>query len=361
MRNAPRESSLPLLAGPMKITKQRQARLDLAQKYLSEGLILNDIAKRLGISKPLVEKWLGAGRIKRDARARHYVPKELYRKAQSLLDCGLSYSQIASALNSPARPVTTDTIGKWVDRRRIKRVLPPTRTYNDYLRLSGDWVVSSDYHIPYTDVELIRLMITTAKKFKVRNLLVAGDFLDQAAFSTFFVQEELDFREELEGAREIFKLLAGWFTNIKFLLGNHDIRLLKLLQFKLGAEDFFKMISDKVQVSQYPYCKINNKWYITHPKNYSKIATRVAHWLNHREQCHVGVAHGHAMGVTYSPSGREVLFDTGGIFDQTRVEYKNLIDTTHANWISGFSLIYRDYLYQFPKAHTDWEFWLAKK
>lgn len=333
----------------------------LAQECLDNGLTIGGIARKVGVSQVCVEKWIQEGKLQRKSPSVHFIPKDLLDKAQTLLDCGLSYSQIASALNSPARPVTTDTVSKWIDRGRIKRILPPTRIYNDYLRLSGDWVVSSDYHVPYTDLELVRLMIATAKRFKVRNLLVAGDFLDQTAFSTFFVQEDSDFKEELLGAREIFELLTGWFTNIKFLLGNHDIRLLKVLQFKLKAADFFKMINDKLQLSQYPYCKINNKWHITHPKNYSKIATRVAYWLNHREQCHVGVAHGHAMGVTYSPSGKEILFDTGGMFSQERVEYKNLVDTTHGNWISGFSIIYKEHLYQFPKLHTDWNFWLGPK
>lgn len=239
-----------------KISNQQ---LRLAQKYLDEGLTLRVITHKTSISKPALEKYLKAGRLKRKTPARHYLPKDLLAKAQTLMDCGMSYSLMASALDSPTRLVTTDMISKWIDRGIIKRILPPTRIYNDHLKLSGDWVVSSDYHIPYTDVGLVRLMIATAKKFKTKNLLVAGDFLDQAAFSMFFIQETADFKEELEGAREIFQLLAGWFTNIKFLLGNHDTRLLKLLQFKLGAEDFFKMISDKLQLSQYPYCKINEK------------------------------------------------------------------------------------------------------
>lgn len=342
-----------------KISNQQ---LKLAQEYLDEGLTLKQITHRTSISKSALENYLGSGKLKRKTPARHYLPKDLLDKAQTLMDCGTSYFLIASALNSPARPVTTDMVAKWVDRGCIKRILPPTRIYNDHLKLSGDWAIASDFHIPYTDVGLVRLLIAMSQKFQVKNLLIPGDFLDQAAFSMFFIQETADFKEELEGAREIFKLLSSWFINIKLLLGNHDIRLLKLLEFKLGPEDFFKMVDAKLRVSQYPYCKINEKWHITHPKNYSKIATRVAHFLNHREQCHVGVAHGHAMGVTYSPSGKEILFDTGGMFDQKRVEYKNLIDTIHGNWISGFSIIHKDHLYQFPKEHTDFNnFWLKIK
>lgn len=288
------------------------------------------------------------------------LPEDKVKLAQHYLDAGFCHNRIAEEVTKRLGLTSLNQIRKWIEKGHLKRPLFNTTIYNDYFRLSGDWVVSSDYHIPYSDQELIENMIKVAKKFKISNLLVAGDFLDMAMFSEYFIQEEGSFEEELETAREVLKLLSGHFKDVRFLAGNHDIRMLRKLEFKLNVKNFFQMLDKDLKVSKYPYCTINDRWRITHPKTYSRLSTRVAYFMTHKHKMHIGVAHGHAMGVTYSPSGEEICFDTGGMFQRDRIEYVNLIDTTHPMWTSGFSIIKNNHLYLFPKAHTDWNFWLNK-
>jgi hypothetical protein len=238
------------------------------------------------------------------------------------------------------------------------------KIYNDFWQLEGDFVLTSDWHVPYYDADICNKMLTIAAKFGLTRLIIAGDFFNQDAFSHYLSMDACDFQLEANIATEIMDKLCKAFDEIYIITGNHDLRLLKLLAYKLKIHDVWKLVTSElgrqIKVSEYPYLKINKKWHITHPKNFSVLPTSVARKMNHKYQQSVGVAHGHQMGVTYSPSGKEVLFDTGGMFDQDRVEYSRMNDTTHSEWQTGFSIIRNDFLYQFPKYHTDWDFWLKE-
>lgn len=344
----------------------RKKLIKIVQKYINKGFTVKEVVDKIkdetGVSIPYgrIDRWITNKWVCRDTPAKKFVPIKLFEKAQELLNLGLDYATIAKELSSSERAVTNDTISSWVKRGKIFRVLPESPRYDDYLRLSGDYVVCSDTQIPFTDMVLTKHMIDIAKLFKIRKLVIAGDFLDQTGLSMKFKEHGSNLKEELQAARDFLKYLNTWFREIHLFVGNHDIRLLRLAEFKLGVEDMFKMISTKWKMNPYPKCKITSGgkiFYITHPDSYSRNATRVAQTINHREQCSVLVAHGHAMGVTFSPSGKEICGDTGGLFDQTKIKYKNQKDTTHGNWISGFSIIRNGYLYQFPKNFTDWPFW----
>ena len=290
------------------------------------------------------------------------VSQEVLDVAQEYLNLDFVYQEVAAELTTRfGSYISPKQIDNWIHRGYLVRRRPKVERFDKWLRLNGDWFVAQDFHVPYTDMELVKLLVKMGKKFRCKNLLIPGDFLDQATFSTFYVQHAADFHTELEVARDIFQRLSKWFINIQFTVGNHDQRILKRLEFKLGLKDFHSLINKDIHISSYPYSKIqgkNDTWYITHPKNYSQTPTAVGDRIEHREHCHVGVAHGHAMARRISRSGKHDIFDLGGMFDQELVEYKSLIDTTHPNWNSGFSLIHNDYLYQFPKNRTDWDFWL---
>jgi predicted phosphodiesterase len=236
------------------------------------------------------------------------------------------------------------------------------KVYNDYWKLYGDFMLTSDWHLPYYDPDICEKMLAVSEKLGLNKLIIAGDFFNQDAFSHYLNIDTCDFGYEKNVASEILEILCQSFDEIYILTGNHDIRLLKLLAYKLKIEDVWKLVTTElgrqIKVTAYPYLRINDTWHITHPKNFSILPTSVARKMNHKYQMSIGVAHGHQMGITYSPSGTDVLFDTGGMFDQDKVEYSRMSDTTHCEWQTGFSVIRNNFLYQFPKKHTDWDFWL---
>lgn len=246
-------------------------------------------------------------------------------------------------------------------KQAVQFTAPNTRVYTDFLKLQGDFVITSDWHIPYYDADITNKMVSIAERMNVSKIIIAGDFFNQDAFSHYVNNNVNSFGDEAACATEVLDKLCTAFDEIYITTGNHDIRILKLLTYKLQSREFWKMISSEIgrqiKVSDYPYLRLNEKWHITHPQNFSIQPTSVARKMNHKYQMSVGVAHGHQMGVTYSPSGTDVLFDTGGMFDQDKIEYSRMCDTTHSEWQTGFSIIKNDYLYQFPKNHTDWDFW----
>lgn len=247
-------------------------------------------------------------------------------------------------------------------KQAISFVAPDTTVYTDFFKLNGDFVITSDWHIPYYDADACNKMVAIAERMDVSKIIIAGDFFNQDAFSHYVNNNVVDFGTEAATATEVLDKLCTAFDEIYITTGNHDIRILKLLTYRLQSREFWKMISTEIgrqiKVSDYPYLRLNDKWHITHPQNFSVQPTSVARKMNHKYQMSVGVAHGHQMGVTYSPSGGDVLFDTGGMFDQDKIEYSRMCDTTHSEWQTGFSIIKNNYLYQFPKKHTDWDFWL---
>jgi predicted phosphodiesterase len=246
-------------------------------------------------------------------------------------------------------------------------ISPELKVYNDFWRLSGDYIIISDVHCPYFHGDAFNKLIAMTQKFKIKNIIIAGDFFNQDAFSHYQNAHDISFNEELQIATDLLDKLCQTFSNIYILTGNHDLRILKALSHKLNYHDFWKMVTGKLDkqifVSEYPYLRLldrkgEEKMHVTHPRNFSTLPTRVARNLNHKYQMGVAVAHGHAMGVSYSPSGRDVLIDTGFMGDPTKVEYVCLNDTTHSRWTVGFSVWYNGYVYQFPYKHTDWDFWL---
>ena len=52
--------------------------------------------------------------------------------------------------------------------------------------------------------------------------------------------------------------------------------------------------------------------------------------------------------------------DIGGMFDQRKIAYVNLLTTTHPAWENGFVVILNGHAYQFHQ-ETDFGWWLNKK
>jgi len=252
----------------------------------------------------------------------------------------------------------------------VKFPTPGVEIYNDFWRLQGDYIISSDWHIPYYDNKLADHLIKIAKKFKIKKMIIAGDFTDQAAFrAILYNNSQIGISEEDLGytfsiTAEVINILLDTFDEIRILTGNHDIYLLKVLQGKLKLETFWKLIgvskkefNKRVFVSKYPFCSLNKTWHITHPKTYSRIPMNVSRAISTKYRMSVLSAHGHQMGLSTDISGKDICGDSGGMFDYKKIGYKWLSDTTHPQWINGFSIIRKNKIYLFSDAFTDWKFW----
>jgi hypothetical protein len=249
--------------------------------------------------------------------------------------------------------------------------------YNKELHLTEDWMLTGDWHCPLYDVDLLEKVIAIAKRFGVTQLVIAGDFGDLHAFSPFGDGGK-DWKWEKGKLRTLIKALVANFSRVVWLMGNHDLRLWKQLKGMGTEDDIFELIiqaeaTNKVQYSTYPFAIINDSWMITHPASYSRLQTRNSFFLSSKympELMEKGQSpngrygfisyHGHQGGTGFDPSSMIETVDGMGMFDPQRVKYKTMRVTTHAEWVPGFMMLRKNFLYRFPKHTTDWDFWLEQ-
>jgi len=264
-----------------------------------------------------------------------------------------------------------------------------TKIYSDFLRLRGDWVISSDYHLPFVDRDLVSKMIKIARRLRVRNLLIAGDFLDCETISKYpDAGSGIKLKDEISYSKDFLKILEANFDQIVWFFGNHDNRIIRALNRlhdlvvaerttretaevftgippeRLDAFEFAKNLfeSEKLTLSRYPYCEINDTWRITHPKSYSRVPPFVEERLAIKWRKSVLGTHGHLFGIRTEPSGHDIGVQIGCLADPNKIRYLNENETTHPRWTRGFAVIRNNAIYFFaanPRL-TDWDFWLEK-
>jgi len=238
-----------------------------------------------------------------------------------------------------------------------------------FFEIEGDMIVSSDWHLPLIDVDMVMKLIMVAKKFNLKKMALVGDFINFETIAHWDQENmDIDLRMELESAEELMDLLFDWFDEIYWCFGNHDDRLTRLFNFQLQPTEFGKLISDqigkKLFISSHPYMILNNgtKWRLTHPKNYSILTNRVPTRLADKYRCNVLGAHGHHQGINFDTSGTDLCGDLGCLTDYQKTHYIMFKDTTHPIWNMGFGMIKNGTYYMFSANHnaTDWDFWLDK-
>lgn len=219
----------------------------------------------------------------------------------------------------------------------------------------GDAIVTCDYHIPLHDPGLINVMIRAAKKHKVKNLIIAGDFFNMEDFSSYPPpQPEAAIDIERYDGNLVMKTLLKTFDQIYFIWGNHDFRLTRKLGFKksfeecmtwmlseLTEEEWTRLhVSELDHMTYYPTGEDGLQFRICHPKNYSDVPLAVGKKLAVKYGCSIITAHSHHCAIGAAPNGVDLLIEGGGFFDKERTEYIQRTTDNH-EWVQGFT-VFRD-------------------
>ena len=242
---------------------------------------------------------------------------------------------------------------------------PEMEKYDKELHLTGDYMLTGDWHIPFHDADLVEKMMVIAKRFELRKLVIVGDFVELDSFKVF-LDKTVSWQYEKETIRKIIKSLLSWFVEITWLMGNHEIRMWKRLQGMGEEEDIFQLVLEKetvgkVQYSVYPFSIINSSWMVIHPKSYSRIAARNPYFLASKYlvdlvlkkkppngQCGIIAFHGHGGGEATDISGNFQAVDGMCMCDPQKIGYQVLKINTAPRWRPGFMALINNYLYRFP-------------
>jgi hypothetical protein len=221
-----------------------------------------------------------------------------------------------------------------------------TRIFDDFWHLDWDeFAVICDTHSPNYNAKMFDRLLQVCEKYKINHIVHAGDFFDGESFSYWpgLTEDPASFAAEIKASKKIVNTLLGHFPEIHFFMGTHDLRFWRMLSSQGKKETFttpFDLLeSEKIKVSRYHYCDINGEWRITHPKNTVKVGGLPAIRMSAKFMRSVVFAHGHWMGMVRDPSGKHWLCAPGCMVDPRRIAYKNLMDTSHDEWVPGFMIV----------------------
>lgn len=214
------------------------------------------------------------------------------------------------------------------------------------LKIKGDCLVASDWHIPFHSVKWVNRLVMIAKKEGIKQLAIPGDLFDASGISRFdSLDVEAGIGEELNTSSRMLSYLLQWFTGIYWSGGNHEIRLPRSLQFQVALPDICNFITSDKRVKAIDREELllesgGVTYYIVHPSTYSRTPMNVSRELAEKFHTNVISAHGHSFGMSYSKSGEYLALDAGGLFDVDTTTYINRGGlTTNPLWTNGFWLI----------------------
>ena len=279
----------------------------------------------------------------------------------SLNRAGYSYSELAER-----HGLTRGKVAGLISRYKTANVKKLERFEVDLgeaWTLSGDWMVTGDLHVPCTDYDFLRLLLLIAKKHNIKRLLLAGDLFTQDGFSIYpNVVPPITWAAEREAARIIIHDWLEWFTEIRFLMGNHDRRMQKWAGGEFDECDIFGMITtaEQCHYSNWGWCVIDNPggypWRVTHSRQYSVNQLTVAGEMANKFQMNIISHHQHHLAKGWDKYKRFVVVDNGAMVDADKLAYVVLDDSKMPGMTTGFTMLKNGTPSLFGRhPFTDWD------
>lgn len=242
------------------------------------------------------------------------------------------------------------------------------------LVMEGDAVILPDLELPFHDADFVNKVLKLAQEWGIKQCILAGDFIHFDSLSSWeaeYIDEEAslgiseekerkllefvdklppeyqqaardeilgigktgnDVSTELTEVRRVVKELSGVFERVDFVLGNHEQRLIRVLNTHLFPQELLRLIEAKEwRIAPYYFSVLvsnNQKFQIEHPKAASQATARK---LASIHQCHIIMGHSHRWSVERDDSGKFWAIHAGRCVDETRLPYASVRHST-----SGF-------------------------
>ena len=183
----------------------------------------------------------------------------------------------------------------------------------------------ADSHAPFHDAPWMNRVIDLALRWDVEDCAIVGDLIDFSAISSYGREIGVEMGAEMRSAKQIVRTIARAFRRKLLIGGNHEKRLVRKLTDAVSLQEAVEMLADEADGA----ITTNLKWFwldsggqafrVVHPKNYSRVRTRVATQLAARYQSHIIAGHSHHWGQTRDDSGQFWAIDMGCCVDPERV------------------------------------------
>lgn len=222
---------------------------------------------------------------------------------------------------------------------------------------SDNVAITSDYHAPFYDNDLLLHLFDIANEQKTKDLIIAGDLWDCDNYSRFAsmaesgMQISQTFTGETEEVQKLLRRILGAFDRVFICRGNHEKRWIDLNAGKMGMKELFALTrpsnmsedawDERVHITTDDHINLIQKgqlWLCCHPRNFRITPLSVARDLSAKHLCNVIVAHGHAFNQGRDRSGKFRVADGGGLFERTALDYTRET-TCHPMTRSGFFIL----------------------
>lgn len=221
---------------------------------------------------------------------------------------------------------------------------------DDFLKLSGDFAIISDLHVPYHSSRTIEKFLDTAYSHNLRKFLIVGDMFDCGQFHPKrgdFQHHNHRYQDDLELGAKILEPFMECFPEGGVVLsGNHPAWFISQMKGELDTDwtysKFFHKFP-KVQWSNYEQCRVTSgekSFRCTHGANYSGTnPLSVVQRLSAKFEESVIVAHQHHSTQGWSYSGKHQCIALGSACDTSRLSYLHHSPKTNPCQTNGFALL----------------------
>jgi predicted phosphodiesterase len=151
------------------------------------------------------------------------IPGPTFRSRLARAKAILQMPELGAAVipPSPRLPVTADEaweqIDGWIGRKRIPKIKPPKYQVKGERR----YAIAGDFHAPFHDPLAVAELIAN-EAGRVDTLIISGDLMDFYGISRFLKYEHIPIEQEIAGADALLTQLAGAFSDVLIVEGNHD-------------------------------------------------------------------------------------------------------------------------------------------
>lgn len=224
--------------------------------------------------------------------------------------------------------------------------------------------VVADLHLPYTNYKFVEKVPIIMKRHKIKDLLIAGDFVEGDSRHHRHRVRRATFSEQLKYARKTLEFFLEVAERVFMLPGNHDEWFIYDTDGELSVEDTMRLMVPsgyEGRVVAIPYDRIQvisggEAWTIPHQAGASVDPLRIGRELALKFQTSVITPHQHLSAEGWDKYNRYRVISVGGLHDPDMFDYIQLKTTTMYNPNLGMAVLDngRGILITPDSRQTDW-------
>ncbi len=224
---------------------------------------------------------------------------------------------------------------------------------DDYPRLTGDFLLLSDTHVPYQDSALMERAITDALAIGIRRFCIIGDLADGNQWSRrgLNMGYQRRWQDDVMVCEGILRSLLSVFESGVVLMGNHDAWFLRHFRNQADAEFLFARMyrtDERVLWSGFEQAVVTSGGRdirLLHGANYSQAnSLGVGQKLAAKFEQGIVMGHQHHAASGLSYSGRHQVVCLGGMYDAAKMRYVHESPRTNPAQTRSYGLLKDGYI-----------------